>query len=229
MKNQILMALAFAVAVSPYAWSSTEADEASDVAVLEAEASALEDLADVADATESEEASEQSGALHDPRGHYRGARRANCVGAKLEDGQRAQIREIVLQARKESIQLRADLKLARLQNGRVLRDAASDLAAAEASSAAVAEKLAKLLAARSSVKNKILFSVLDADQRKAALDCAAKAMRDRKASRHGSYRGRRFGQGRIHGGHGHGHGPVRRAPGRPEFRAPRPSAGFVIR
>jgi len=119
--------------------------------------------------------------------HHKGA----CHEVKLDETQKAQVKEAVYLFKKEGIKCKAELKLAALEYGKVLSDVKSEKAAAETAASALTSGITKAATAGTVFVNDMFFRILKPEQREAGLACLKSYLRHKHLGHHGHRRGHR--------------------------------------
>ena len=128
---------------------------------------------------------------HGGRAHHRRRAHEVCKQVKLEDAQKAQLKEALYQYKKDRIQQRAALKLAALEYGKVLGSATTEKTAAATAAQALQGGVAKLVETSTSFLNNVFFNILKPEQREAGL-AGLKAKQRRHGRHHGRHHGLRL-------------------------------------
>ncbi len=132
------------------------------------------------------------------------ATRAECAAVKPTADKTKLIQAAFLDSEKESIPLQADLKLATLEENKLVTSVDATFDAAQAASAKTADARAKLAALKMKLRNTILYSISAPENRTLADQCFSRGeadsrrmSRERERSRNsrGRNRGRRNGPG----------------------------------
>jgi len=98
----------------------------------------------------------------------------SCVDANITEDQKAAIYGAVLDAKKQKIQVMADLKIALLDYSRAAMDKNSDKGAAEAAGGRMVDSVNKLASGGVALGTKVLYELVTPDQRKNTFLCIVK-------------------------------------------------------
>lgn len=119
---------------------------------------------------------------NDKRSHHRGHRKAPiCHVGKLSADQRTQLKSVRQDQMKTMKTLMTELKAARIEFRKVVSNADSTIEEAQTANLAVQAKMNSIASARQAAKLKLMYEVLDADQRVKLAKCFEKSARKRQA------------------------------------------------
>lgn len=94
-----------------------------------------------------------------------------CQDAAIRDDQKAAIESAVLDAKREKIKVKADLKVAMMDYARSATDPNSDKATAEAAAGKIVEGVNKLASGQVGLATRILYDLVTPEQRKNTFLC----------------------------------------------------------